>query len=165
MLLGKMKNEEPPQLITPSYIRPRTHSFWTQRAGEISTYVQKLIMLFVNKLVTSEWILSAWFGAQGEDMLSEFFTILSLVRRWESKVITLVPFILGQQFGIIHLQTLGKIINAHFLIVANSVPKNSSWDTLSQLSCVLCNLQHMWLHHLTALYLITSLTCAPYCFP
>ena len=45
-------------------------------------------MLFVNKLVTSEWILSAWFGAQGEDMLSEFFTILSLVRRWESKVIT-----------------------------------------------------------------------------
>ena len=59
-------------------------------------------------------------------MLSEFFTILSLVRRWESKVITLVPFILGQQFGIIHLQTLGKIINAHFLIVANSVPMNSS---------------------------------------
>ena len=122
---GKMKSEEPHQLISPSYVRSRTHAFWTQRAGEISTYVQKLIMLFVNKLVRSEWIHSAWFGAQGEDMLSELFTIFRLVRRWESKVITLVQFILGQQFGIIHLKTLGKIINAHFLIVANSVSMNS----------------------------------------
>lgn len=59
-------------------------------------------------------------------MLSESFTISSPVQGWENAVATLIPFILGQQFDMTHLQTLGEIINVDFKITANSfVPVHS----------------------------------------
>lgn len=49
-----MVDEKLPQLMTPSFMRLKTHISCTQEVGEISTYVQKVIVPLINKLAISE---------------------------------------------------------------------------------------------------------------
>lgn len=52
--IGLMVDEKLPQLMTPSFMRLKTHISCTQEVGEISTYVQKVIVPLINKLAISE---------------------------------------------------------------------------------------------------------------